>query len=92
MRTRGWAGLLAATALALILPLEGAPQKTVTLQRIDVTRLPDIEVYLTVTDAKGNSVLGLTKFEVSVGLDDVHRQPDGAPVCGAWPTRPAGRS
>jgi Ca-activated chloride channel family protein len=70
MRTRGWAGLLAATALALVLPLEGAPQKTVTLQRVDVTRLPDIEVYLTVTDAKGNSVLGLTEFEVSVGLDD----------------------
>ena len=60
MRTRGWAGLLAATALALVLPLEGAPQKTVTLQRVDVTRLPDIEVYLTVTDANGNSVLGLT--------------------------------
>jgi VWFA-related protein len=71
MRMRGWAGLLAALVLALALPLESAPQKTVTLQRVDVTRLPDIDVYLTVTDARGNSILGLTELEVSVGLDDV---------------------
>jgi VWFA-related protein len=70
MKTRGWAGLLAAAALTLVLPLTGAPQKTVTLQRVDLTRLPDIDVYLTITDAKGNSVLGLTELEVSFGLDD----------------------
>jgi VWFA-related protein len=52
-----------------MVPLNGAPQKTVILQRVDVTRLPDIEVYLTVTDARGNSVLGLTELEVTVGLD-----------------------
>ena len=71
MRMRGWAGLLAASVLAFALPLESAPQKTVTLQRVDVTRLPDIDVYLTVTDARGNSILGLTELEVSVELDDV---------------------
>jgi VWFA-related protein len=70
MKTRGWAGLLAGTALVLVLPLGGAPQKIVTLQRVDVTRLPELEIYLTVTDGKGNSVLGLTELEVTVGLDD----------------------
>lgn len=70
MRMRRPAGFLAAAALALVLPLEGAPQKIVTLQRVDVTRLPDIEVYLTVTDVRGGSVLGLTELEVTVGLDD----------------------
>jgi len=44
-------------------------ERAVTLQRVDVTRLPAVDVYLTVTDPKGNSVLGLTQLEMSVSID-----------------------
>jgi VWFA-related protein len=63
--------LLLSVALLWAFPLLGSPQKAVTLQRVDITRLPDIDVYLTVTDEKGNSVLGLTELEVTVGIDDI---------------------
>jgi hypothetical protein len=42
--------LLLSVALLWAFPLLGSPQKAVTLQRVDITRLPDIDVYLTVTD------------------------------------------
>ena len=44
-------------------------QKSVALQRIDITGIPMIVLYLTVTDEKENSVLGLTDQEMSVLLD-----------------------
>jgi len=65
--TAGW--LVFATALTLGAALYAQPEKAVTLQRVDVTRLPAVEVYLTVTDPKGDSVLGLTELEVSVSID-----------------------
>jgi VWFA-related protein len=55
--------------LNLLAALSAPPERSVALQRIDITALPDIVLYLTVTDAKENSVLGLTDREVSVLLD-----------------------
>lgn len=50
---------------------EGAPADagTVALQRIDVTGLPEVEVYFTVVDGTGHSVLGLTPAEIGVRID-----------------------
>jgi VWFA-related protein len=62
-------GFLFAAALALGAVLYATSEKAVTLQRVDVTRLPAVDVYLTVTDSKGDSVLGLTELEVSVAID-----------------------
>jgi len=67
--------LVKAIRLGLILSfifhpaLPGSPQTSVALQRIDITGIPDIVLYLTVTDAKENSILGLTDQEMSVLLD-----------------------
>jgi len=62
-------GSVAAAAFILAASLLAGTEKAVTLQRIDVTRLPAIDVYFTVTDAGGSSVLGLTTREVSVAID-----------------------
>jgi VWFA-related protein len=69
VKRRAVAAAIAVAVLGGSLLLAGDPQRVITVQRIDVTRLPDITVYLTVTDAKGGSVLGLTALEVSVALD-----------------------
>jgi len=64
-----------AGAVLTAVPLRSAESpQVVTVQRIDVTRLPTIEVYLTVTDAKGKSILGLTDLEISVALDDASQK------------------
>lgn len=63
------AGLLLTVLLSAAFPGPASPQKSVALQRIDITGIPDIVLYLTVTDAKENSVLGLTDQEMSVLLD-----------------------
>lgn len=41
----------------------------VALQRIDVSRLPEIHVYFTVTEDTGSSVIGLTDREITVVCD-----------------------
>jgi len=41
----------------------------IAFQRIDVTKLPEVDVYFTVTDANGGSILGLTPNELLVDLD-----------------------
>ena len=64
--TAGW--VLFAAAIVVGVALDAASEKAVTLQRVDVTRLPAVEVYLTVTDPKGDSVLGLTDAELSVSI------------------------
>lgn len=46
-----------------------APPRIVTLQRVDLTHLPAIEAYLTVTDGAGTAVLGLNERDVSVAID-----------------------
>jgi VWFA-related protein len=51
------------------LALQGEPRRVVALQRIDVTGLPIVDVYLTVSDSAGKSVLGLTEREVEVAID-----------------------
>jgi len=47
----------------------GSQEKLVNLQRIDLSDLPDIHLYLTVTDAAGQSVLGLTDQEIFITID-----------------------
>lgn len=46
-----------------------AQTATVALQRIDLTGLPDIAVYFTVTGPDGRAILGLTPGELRVDLD-----------------------
>jgi len=58
-------GLLAAGGLALAAAL---PVR-VSLQRIDVSRLPDVDLYFTVADDLGKSVIGLTDREIAVLCD-----------------------
>jgi VWFA-related protein len=41
----------------------------VSLQRLDVSRLPDIDLYFTVADESGKSVIGLTDREIAVLCD-----------------------
>lgn len=43
----------------------------VRLQRIDITDHPEIQLFLTVTDQQGNSVLGLTGKELRILVDGV---------------------
>lgn len=46
------------------------PQE-ITLQRIDLTQMPEINIYMTVTGEKGNSILGLTEQEIEIRVDDI---------------------
>ena len=46
-----------------------AQEKTVNLQRIDITKLPEIRVFLTVTDEQKEAILGLTEQELKVDID-----------------------
>jgi VWFA-related protein len=64
-----FAAAVAVAALACGPVLLAAPPRTVTLQRVDVTHLPVVDVYLTVTDGSGTAVLGLNEREVSVAID-----------------------
>lgn len=64
------AGVLLAALCLAARPAAGAPPRTIALQRVDLSRLPVIEVYATVTDERGQSVLGLTDREVSLAIDD----------------------
>lgn len=82
-RSRGarTAGILAGVTLAAALGLDVAARPpaapaggVVALQRIDVTGLPEVEVYFTVVDDRGDSVLGLTAAELVVSLDGVPQQ------------------
>lgn len=41
------------------------------IQRVDVSRLPEVHVYLSVTDDRGASVIGLTDREITVDCDGV---------------------
>ncbi|MCJ7610673.1 MAG: VWA domain-containing protein [Candidatus Aminicenantes bacterium] len=59
-----------AAVLLMALPLGLIAQtKSVTLQKIDLSLLPRVQLYLTVTDEKGRSLLGLTEPEIQVGVD-----------------------
>jgi VWFA-related protein len=66
-----WAGAgLAAASFLLLAPFPGRPASVaVTIQRIDLSGLPDVRLYFWVGDAGGNSVLGLTEREISVLCD-----------------------
>ncbi|MBN1939334.1 MAG: VWA domain-containing protein [Candidatus Aminicenantes bacterium] len=51
-------------------PLSGAqPPPHISIQRVDVSGLPEIHVYLSVTDERGKSVIGLTDREITVACD-----------------------
>lgn len=41
------------------------------VQRVDITRLPEIAVYLTVLDDSGKSILGIAEDEIEVTIDGV---------------------
>jgi VWFA-related protein len=60
-------------SIVLALVLAGAATAgqaaAVSIQKVDLSRPPEIHVYFTVTDASGNAVLGLTDREVSVLCD-----------------------
>lgn len=43
----------------------------ISIQRIDVTRIPEIRIYFTVVSTGGRSVLGLTDREIKVNIDGV---------------------
>lgn len=66
-----------AVAALLLLLVAGAasgqqPSATsgaVAFQRIDVTALPDVQIYFTLTDTSGRSVLGLAPADLEVMLD-----------------------
>ncbi|MCJ7679275.1 MAG: VWA domain-containing protein [Candidatus Aminicenantes bacterium] len=45
--------------------------KSVDLQRVDISSLPEIRIFFTVTDEGGESVTGLTEEELEVTIDDV---------------------
>ncbi|MFC2163712.1 VWA domain-containing protein, partial [Acidobacteriota bacterium] len=45
-------------------------QRNVTLQRIDVSQIPEIHLYFSVTDETGNSILGLTEEEILLTADE----------------------
>jgi VWFA-related protein len=63
--------ICAAGCFLLFMPAAVTAQvKTVALQKIDLSRLPRVELFLTVTDEKNRSVLGLTDQELMVAVDD----------------------
>jgi VWFA-related protein len=68
-RTRAAAVLVAAAAWSAL--GQAAPARTVALQRVDVTNLPVVQAYLTVTDQAGASVLGLADDGLTVALDGI---------------------
>jgi len=76
VRTLLAGGAIAAALLILALPSGAAPDRAVTLQRVDVTRLPAIDVCLTVTDGDGIPVRGLTARDVSVSIDGTPQRID----------------
>jgi len=49
-------------------------QKIITIQRIDLTSLPKIQYYFTVTDEAGHSILGLTEDEIEMTINDIPQQ------------------
>ncbi len=73
MRSRLSGPIVILAGLLLGLALQGQSRRLVTLQRIDVTRLPTVDVYLTVTDDAGTSVLGLTTRDLTVSVDGVQQ-------------------
>jgi VWFA-related protein len=62
-------GLLVVVAVGWGDRVAAGPPHVVSVQRIDVSRLPTVDVYLTVADDKANAVLGLTELEVAVAID-----------------------
>lgn len=69
MRSAKVTAVVIAVLVAGGLALHAAPPRVVTLQRVDLTHLPVVDVYLTVTDDAGASVLGLTPLEVTAAID-----------------------
>lgn len=69
MRIPAFGAAIVAAVIVSGFALQGEPRHVVALQRIDVTRLPIVDVYLTVSDGAGKSVLGLTEREVEARID-----------------------
>jgi VWFA-related protein len=62
-------GLICLCAQILLAGPQSGQDKQVTLQRIDLRELPDVHLYLTITDTDGRSILGLTDQEIIITLD-----------------------
>lgn len=45
-------------------------QRKISIQRVDLTGLPQISVYFTLTDASDRSVLGISEAELDLSIDD----------------------
>jgi VWFA-related protein len=63
--------LLALTLGLLFVSVTLAPAAAIKLQRLDLSRLPEIECYLTVGTDRGDSLLGLAAADFSVQVDGV---------------------
>lgn len=66
--------LVILTVVWIVVPPATAQSGAIAFQRIDVTGLPQVEVYFTVTNADGASILGLTPNELLVDLDGTPQQ------------------
>ena len=64
---------LLAGGLAVLGALAAASAPRLALQRVDVSRLPDIHVYFTVTGDRGESLIGLTGREITVFCDGLEQ-------------------
>lgn len=64
-------GLIGLCFLALSPGLLLGQEKLVSLQRLDLSDLPDVHLYISITDTEGHSVLGLTEREIRITIDDI---------------------
>ena len=62
-------GLICLCVPILLVGSQSGLEKQVTLQRIDLSDLPEVHLYLTITDSAGRSILGLTDQEINITLD-----------------------
>jgi Ca-activated chloride channel family protein len=49
-------------------------QRKISIQRADLSGLPEISVYFTLTDADGQSILGISESELGLFIDDVEQK------------------
>lgn len=49
-------------------------QRKISIQRVDLTELPQLSIYFTLTDANDKSVLGISETELDLYIDDVSQK------------------
>lgn len=76
--TRVLATAAAAVAIAVLLAVVPADAQSVAkvgLQRIDIRKMPDVEVFFTVVDQEHRALLGLAPSDLNVTLDGAPQRP-----------------